>query len=67
MPPRAASLKIMTGFDALPPPVRQAIASAGYPLSPAIVPRLMRQAGTIERAIRILRAVDARLCRKGVM
>ncbi len=52
-------------FDALPPTVRQAIASADFEFVPRFAVRLMARGISAERAAEIIRETDLRLMRKG--
>lgn len=54
----------MEAFDALPAPVRRAIASAAFPFSPLVALRFLRRGLSAERVAGLIAAADLRLSRK---
>jgi hypothetical protein len=56
----------MDVFDALPLPVRRALASACIPFLPTIAAKMLARGISAERAAELIREVDQRLVRKRI-
>ncbi len=55
----------MEMFDALPAPIRSAIACASFEFVPRFAAKLLARGVSVERAAEIIRETDLRLMRKG--